>query len=185
MAAYSRRLAEELRLSAHSATIDDAFIEHLYKSSPLHDIGKVGLDDAILRKPGPLTPLELAAMRTHTTIGGDTLRAVIERHQGHTFLLMGMEIAYSHHERWDGQGYPRGLSGRNIPLSARVVAVADAYDAITSARPYKPAYEHDEAVRRILDEGGAHFDPEVVIAFERCHREFATIRRRLLDERDA
>lgn len=185
MAAYSRRLAEELSVGPYAAIVDGAFIEHLFKSSPLHDIGKVGLDDAILRKPGALTPLELAAMRTHTTIGGNTLRRVIERHQGHTFLLMGMEIAYSHHERWDGAGYPAGLAGRQIPLAARIVALADAYDAITSARPYKPAYTHDQAVDRICSSRGSHFDPEVVVAFERCQGEFAAIRRRLHDERKA
>lgn len=184
MAGYSRRLAEELQRGSHATTVDDAFIEHLFKSSPLHDIGKVGLNDAILRKPGPLTPLEMAAMRTHTTIGGDTLRGVIERHQGHTFLLMGMEIAYSHHERWDGKGYPGGLAGRQIPLSARIVAIADAYDAITSARPYKPAYDHEEAVRRIHRDSAAHFDPQLVVAFERCQEDFAAIRRRLLDEKE-
>ena len=184
MAAYSRRLAEELRAGPYAASIGDAFIEHLFKSSPLHDIGKVGIDDAILRKPGPLTPLEVAAMQTHTTIGGDTLRRVIERHQGHTFLLMGMEIAYSHHERWDGKGYPAGQAGRNIPLAARIVALADAYDAITSARPYKRAFDHQEAVRRIRQDGGAHFDPEVVVAFERCKDDFAAIRRRLMDDKE-
>ena len=184
MAAYSRRLAEQLRGGPYAAAVDDAFIEHLFKSSPLHDIGKVGLDDAILRKPGALTPLELAAMRAHTTIGGDTLRQVIERHQGHTFLLMGMEIAYSHHERWDGQGYPAGLAGRQIPLAARIVAVADAYDALTSARPYKPALDHEEAVRRIRQDSGSHFDPELVVAFDRCQQEFAAIRRRLLDDKE-
>jgi putative two-component system response regulator len=183
MAAYSRRLAEELRGGRHSATVDDAFIEHLFRSSPLHDIGKVGIADSILRKPGALTPLEVAAMRTHTTIGGDTLRRVIESHQGHTFLLMGMEIAYSHHERWDGQGYPGGLAGRRIPLAARIVALADTYDALTSARPYKPAYDHDEAVRRIRADSGSHFDPDLVVAFERCEGDFAAIHRELHDEK--
>ena len=182
MAAYSRCLAEELRQGPYSSQISAAFIEHLFKSSPLHDIGKVGLDDAILRKPGPLTPLELEAMRAHTTIGGDTLRRVIERDQGHTFLLMGMEIAYSHHERWDGGGYPAGLGGDDIPLAARIVSLADAYDAITSPRPYKPALEHAEAVRRIVSDRAGHFDPVLVDAFERCQGEFALIHGRLLDD---
>ena len=182
MAAYSRRLAEELRRGGHAPTVDEAFIDHLFKSSPLHDIGKVGINDAILRKPGPLTARETAVMRTHTTIGGDTLRHVIERHQGHSFLLMGMEIAYNHHERWDGGGYPAGLAGRRIPLAARIVAVADAYDAITSARPYKPAFDHEEAQRRIRADRGSHFDPELVAAFENCQDEFASIHRRLLGE---
>ncbi len=185
IAAYSRRLAEELRQGgAHTATIDDDFVEQLFRSSPLHDIGKVAIDDAILRKPGQLGVLELAAMRSHTTIGGDTLRRVIERHQGHTFLLMGMEIAYSHHERWDGRGYPGGLAGQKIPLAARIVAVADAYDAITSARPYKPALDHPAAVGRIRADSGSHFDPDLVVAFERCQPDFAAIRRRLLDEKE-
>ena len=181
MAAYSRCLAEELQRSPAGATVDDAFIEHLAKSSQLHDIGKVAVADSILHKPGPLTGPEQVLMRSHTMIGGDTLRRVIERHQGHTFLLMAMEIAYNHHERWDGDGYPAGLAGKDIPLAARIVALADAYDALTSARPYKPALAHEEAVRRILADRGGHFDPDLVDAFERCQGEFAEIGRRLLD----
>jgi putative two-component system response regulator len=182
MAAYSRRLAEELVQGGPYATdIGTAFVEHLYKSSPLHDIGKVGIPDAILLKAGPLDDDERIVMRRHPEIGGDTLRSVVEQFRGNTFLTMGMEIAYSHHERWDGRGYPYGLAGEDIPLPARIVAVADAYDAITSRRPYKGACGHDEAVRRITADRAAHFDPVLVDAFLACHREFEGIRGRLTD----
>jgi putative two-component system response regulator len=181
MAAYSRHLAAELaRSSPYQKQIDEEFVEDLFKSSPLHDIGKVGIPDAILCKPGPLNEAELAVMRTHPQIGGDTLRQVIELYRGRTFLTMGMEIAYYHHERWDGRGYPWGVAGESIPLAARIVSLADAYDAITSERPYKPAYDHQEAYRRIVAERGRQFDPIVVDAFLVCHRDFITIRAELL-----
>lgn len=181
MAAYSRRLAEELTEGPYSARIGTAFVEHLYKSSPLHDIGKVGIPDSILLKEGPLNEEERVVMRRHPVIGGDTLRSVVEQFRGNTFLTMGMEIAYSHHERWDGGGYPHGLSGDDIPLAARIVAVGDAYDAITSRRPYKGPCDHEEAVRRIIADRGAHFDPVLVDAFLACARDFEAIRGRLTD----
>jgi putative two-component system response regulator len=180
MAEYSRRLAEEAAREP-ALGITEEFVDQLYKSSPLHDIGKVGIPDAILLKPGPLAPHEMAVMRTHPQIGGDTLRKVIERYQGHSFLRMGMEIAYSHHERWDGSGYPYRLAGTQIPLAARIVALADTYDTITSRRPYKVAFDHEEALRRIARDRGAHFDPMLVDVFFRCHRDFAEIRERLTD----
>jgi putative two-component system response regulator len=182
MAEYSRRLAQAASSEPSLGKITSEFVEHLYKSSPLHDIGKVGIPDAILLKPGPLADHEMAVMRRHPEIGGDTLRDVIERYDGHRFLRMGMEIAYSHHEHWDGSGYPRGLAGPHIPLAARIVALADAYDTITSRRPYKTAFDHEEAVRRILRDRGTHFDPVLVDVFVRCHREFAEIRGRLADQ---
>lgn len=178
MAAFSRRLAEELAAGIYADRVGSGFVEHLYKSSPLHDIGKVGIPDAILLKPGPLTEEERVVMRRHPEIGGDTLRSVVEQFRGNTFLTMGMEIAYSHHERWDGRGYPFGLAGDSIPLPARIVAVADAYDAITSRRPYKGACDHGEAVRRIAADRGAHFDPVLVDAFLACHQDFEMIRGR-------
>jgi cyclic di-GMP phosphodiesterase len=181
MAEYSRRLAEAAARESVLGWATPELVDQLYKSSPLHDIGKVGIPDAILRKPGPLAPDEMAIMRTHTEIGGDTLRSVIERYTGHSFLKMGMEIAYHHHEHWDGSGYPRGLSGAQIPLAARIVALADAYDTITSRRPYKAAFDHEEAVRRIARDRGTHFDPVLVDVFLRCHRDFAEIRERLTD----
>ena len=179
MPEYSRILAEALRGQPGADEVDDEFVEWLHKSSPLHDIGKVGIPDAILRKEGPLTDQERAIMRTHTTIGGDTLRAVLEKFSGQSFLNMAMEICYSHHERWDGHGYPSGIAGEDIPLSARIVAIADAYDAITSVRPYKPAYDHEEAVRRIVVDKGKHFDPRLVDAFVGAQDRFATVKDQL------
>ncbi|MEM1204748.1 MAG: HD domain-containing phosphohydrolase [Acidobacteriota bacterium] len=182
MQEYSRILADAMRGGPYSDQVDDEFVEWVFKSSPLHDIGKVGIPDAILRKPGPLTPDELTVMRTHTTIGGDTLRSVLERFSGPTFLSMAMDIAYSHHERWDGRGYPQGLLEHDIPLAARVVSVADAYDAITSRRPYKEPFSHEEAVRRISVDRDLHFDPVIVDVFLSCHEQFEAVRRRLMDQ---
>lgn len=180
MAEYSRRLAEEVARAGHYGDLlDDDFIHQLHRSAPLHDIGKVGIPDSILLKPAALTKAEFLVMQQHSTIGGDTLRSVIETHKGHTFLMMAMEICYSHHERWDGQGYPSGLSESQIPIAARIVTLADAYDAITSERPYKEAYDHEEAVRRIVVDRGLHFDPVLVDAFLECHQDFQTIKDRI------
>ena len=181
MQEYSRLLANNMRNGPYADQVDDEFVEWVFKSSPLHDIGKVGIPDAILRKPGPLTPEELETMRAHTTIGGDTLRSVLERFRGQSFLSMAMEIAYSHHERWDGGGYPAGLSEQEIPLAARIVAVADAYDAITSPRPYKGAISHEEAVRRIRVDRGEHFDPVLVDTFLACADRFDRVRQKMMD----
>ena len=178
IAEYSLILAEGLSDGPYGDRVDDEFIEWVHKSSPLHDIGKVGIPDAILRKPGPLTDEELTIMRTHTTIGGDTLRSVLEQYRGQTFLTMAMEIAYSHHERWDGKGYPLGLSATDIPLAARIVTLGDAYDAITSRRPYKEPYSHEEAVRRIVVDRALHFDPVLVDIFvDYCQGQFEAIQR--------
>lgn len=182
IAEYSRKLAETLQEGPYAERIDGEFIEWVFKSSPLHDIGKVGIPDQILRKPGPLTDDEREQMRRHSTIGGDTLRSVLEKFSGPSFLTMAMEIAYHHHERWDGMGYPKGLAGDEIPLAARIVALVDAYDAITSVRPYKRAEEHDEAVRRVRIDRGLHFDPVLVDAFLAVEGEFDTIRRRIKDQ---
>ena len=182
MQEYSRILAEALRDSPYSEHIDDDFTEWVFKSSPLHDIGKVGIPDHILRKKGPLTNEEFAVMRTHSTIGGDTLKTVLERFQGSTFLHMAMDIAYHHHERWDGNGYPAGLAADEIPLAARIVAIADAYDAITSRRPYKEPIDHSEAVRRITVDRGKHFDPVLVDIFMTCQDRFAEVQSRMVDQ---
>jgi response regulator RpfG family c-di-GMP phosphodiesterase len=173
---FSRRLAEAIA-DGPFGPLGEEFVEELFRSSPLHDIGKVAIPDAILTKPGALDARERGIMERHTTIGGDTLRGVIARSPGQSFLAMGMEIAYAHHERWDGRGYPRRLAGEQIPLAARIVALVDAYDAITALRPYKDAIAHDEAVRRILADAGTHFDPRLTDAFRRNHADLDRLRR--------
>lgn len=178
---YSRILAENLREGSYSAQVTNEFVERVFKASQLHDIGKVGIPDRVLLKKGPLTEAEWKIMRSHTTIGGDTLRSVLGTTGGPTELSMAMDIAYHHHERWDGAGYPHGLAGDKIPLPARIVTVADAYDAITSRRPYKQAFGHQEAVRRILVDKGTHFDPVLVDGFVRCTDRFEAVQQRLKD----
>jgi hypothetical protein len=164
-----RIIAEELRRTPPlDSYITDEYVEDLVLSSVLHDIGKVGLSDSILLKPGQLTEDEFETVKVHTTVGGDALDVIEKRMEGRSFFTLGKQIAYFHHERWDGKGYPRGLSGEAIPLSARIVAVADTYDAITSDRIYRAAVDHDEAMRRILQDRGAQFDPCVVDAFVAC-----------------
>ncbi|MCG6963957.1 MAG: HD domain-containing protein [Acidobacteria bacterium] len=169
IAAYSRRLAEAMDGGAYG-DLGAEFIEQIARSSPLHDIGKVGVPDLILRKPGPLTVEERKVMEEHTNIGGNTLRATLDRFESQGYLEMAMDISYSHHERWDGTGYPLRLAGEAIPLAARIVALVDVYDALTSERPYKRALPHEQAIQEIVAERGTHFDPAVVEAFlEVCH----------------
>ncbi len=170
MAHYARIIAEELSKHPDFAeTVNESFIRGIFNFSPLHDIGKVGIPDGILLKPGPLTSEEFAEMRRHAVIGGDILAQAEEelRKKNRTFFTMAIEIARHHHEKYDGSGYPNGLSGDAIPLSARIVTVADVFDALTSSRPYKRAFSLAES-RRIIEEGrGKHFDPRVVDAFFR------------------
>jgi len=146
--------------------LDGQRIDDIAKSAPLHDIGKVAIPDGILLKPGRLTPDEMTVMKTHAMQGWEMLRRAAERmgHQGSQFLRYGMEIARHHHERWDGAGYPDGLAGTAIPLSARLMAVADVYDALISRRPYKEPMDHGTAVDHIVAGSGGHFDPDVVQA---------------------
>jgi putative two-component system response regulator len=166
--AYVRELALQLRQHPlHGPLLDERRIELLTDSAPLHDIGKVGIPDHILLKPGPLTPDEWVVMRTHTTHGARAI-ALAERDVDGAvdYFTVAREIALSHHERWDGGGYPQGLAGAAIPLSARIMAVADVFDALICARVYKRAMPPEQARRIILDDAGSHFDPEVVQAFD-------------------
>ena len=170
--AICRRLAQEMRdLERYRDYIDDEFIENITYSCALHDLGKVAIPDAILLKESRLTEHEYEIIKKHASIGGDTLKAIDEMLGDESFVRMGCQIAYSHHERYDGTGYPKGLKGVEIPLAARIVAVADVYDALTTDRCYKSARAHDEAVRFIMRERSLQFDPDVVEAFLRSHEE--------------
>ena len=183
MRMYCRILAEDLsKTEKYSAIINDGYIDCIYTASPLHDIGKVGVPDNILSKPGKLDREEFETMKTHTTIGGDTLRAVDEKHPGNDFIRMGIEIADNHHEKWDGTGYPAGKKGEEIPLCARILALADVYDALTSVRCYKEAFSHDKSKGIIIDGKALHFDPDIVDAFIRCEEQFIEVRKRYQDE---
>ena len=155
---------------------DDNYIENVCAASPLHDIGKVGIPDSILLKPGKYTEEEFNAMKAHTCIGAETLREVDRLHPGNDFVHIGIEIAESHHERWDGTGYPHGLVGENIPLVGRILALSDVYDALTSKRCYKEAYSHARSFKIIVDGRGKHFDPDVVDSFVKAEKDFVSIR---------
>jgi putative two-component system response regulator len=149
----------------YKTTVGSAWISNIFHASPLHDIGKVAIPDRILLKPGPLTPEEFAVMKTHAALGSQTLKTVHESYPDNDFIEMGIKIARSHHEWWDGTGYPDGLAGDAIPLCARILAVADCYDALRSRRSYKPAIPHDETCALILRDSGKHFDPAVTAVF--------------------
>jgi putative two-component system response regulator len=174
--ALSRALAEEMRRQGlHPQQLTPGFIDDLEQAAALHDIGKVGTPDAVLLKPGVLTAEEFEEMKQHCILGARTLDAVLERHPENQFLRMGADVARSHHERWDGTGYPDGLAGAAIPLVARIVALADYYDALTSTRVYRPALPHPDISGRIRRASGTHFDPAVVAAFEAAAEAFRRI----------
>jgi len=180
---YVRALAKSLqRHPKFGALLDDKTIEILFKSAPLHDIGKVGIPDAILLKPGKLTAAEFEVMKTHTTLGRDAIAAAEKQIDAPvTFLRVARDIAYSHQEKWDGTGYPEGVAGEAIPVAARLMAVADCYDALISPRVYKAAYSHEKSVGIIQARRGRHFDPEIVDAFLGIQDEFAAIAKRYPD----
>jgi putative two-component system response regulator len=180
---YVRALAQKLKSHPRfSAFLTERTINMLFKSAPLHDIGKVGIPDHILLKPGRFTPEEFEVMKAHTTLGRD---AIINAEQrlgiSVDFLTYAKEIAYSHQEKWDGSGYPEALAGDAIPISARIMAVADVYDALISRRPYKNPFPHDKAVQMIIDGRGTHFDPDMVDAFVELQDEFFAISQRYAD----
>lgn len=166
IADVSTAVAVELRARGlYGDVVDDEFIELIGLASVLHDVGKVGIPDNILMKPGRLDDAEMTVMRTHAAKGGEILRLAADMVGGRNYLSMGAEIADGHHEKFDGSGYPAGLAGRTIPLSARIVAVADVFDALIHPRPYKQAWPLETALNYIRDETGRHFDPDVAAAF--------------------
>jgi len=175
-----------LQMSGHpgfSAYLDHGTVDLLYKSAPLHDIGKVGIPDSILLKPGKLTAEEFEVMKTHTTLGRDSIMAAERLLPTQTsFLALAREIAWSHHEKWDGSGYPRGLSGTSIPISGRLMAVVDVYDALMSKRVYKKAMSHDASVEVIRGGAGTHFDPDIVAGFLLVSERLKDIARNFADE---
>ena len=189
--AYVEALARRLmHLPGWASELADDGLARIVKAAPMHDIGKIGIPDRILLKPGRLTPEEFEIMKTHAAIGGDTLAHAMQRaialhpQQGETpepvrFLQVACTIAYDHHERWDGGGYPRGLAARAIPRPARLMALADVYDALTTPRIYKPAWSRHDTAQHIAAQSGAHFDPDVVAAFTAGREEFEAIASRL------
>ncbi|MFA7242774.1 MAG: HD domain-containing phosphohydrolase [Sulfuricellaceae bacterium] len=176
MREYCKLLAVTLsKTSRYAQLIDSDYVENLYIASPLHDIGKVGIPDPILLKPGRLSAEEFDIMKTHAARGAETLRAVNQKNNNNSFVRIGIEIAESHHEKWDGTGYPHGLAGNAIPLSGRILALADVYDALRSKRCYKESFSHEKSRSIILEGNGKHFDPDVVACFLEVETEFATI----------
>jgi putative two-component system response regulator len=177
---YCRVLAQHLgSVEKYRREITPEYARLIYLTSPLHDIGKVGIPDSVLLKPGRLSDREFEIMKTHTSIGAQTLDAALREFPGVKFLEMGRDIAAYHHERMDGQGYPHGLRDNDIPLCARIVALADVYDALTSKRVYKAAFTHDIARDLIVRESGTHFDPDLVDAFLQTEEKFISIHNRL------
>ena len=180
---FARLLAQYLSTTErYSDVIDTNFVRLIFQTTPLHDIGKVAIPDSVLLKPGKLTGAEMDVMRTHAGIGAQTLDASLQRFPNVQFLQMARDIAMSHHERWDGTGYPNRLAGRDIPLAARIVALADVYDALTSRRIYREALSHAQAKTLILAERGTQFDPDVVDGFLRTEPHFIAIKERFKDD---
>ena len=181
---YVRLLARALRHDpAYSSDLSDEIIDLLHKSAPLHDIGKVGVPDRILLKPDRLSTDEFEEMKKHATIGSNVIAAIQQRLGDRAFLRIAHEITFTHHEKWDGSGYPRGLKGEQIPLSGRLMAIADMYDALTSGRVYKKILSHEEAVQVMTDLAAASFDPRIFAIFLEIREDFHAVARKLADPR--
>lgn len=173
---YCKSLAQALsKKHAFRELIDADFIYTIMHAAALHDIGKVGIPDHILLKPGKLTSEEFAVMKTHTTIGAKTIENIVKEYPENSLLTMAIDIVHAHHENWDGTGYPDAIKGTKIPLCARIIAVADVYDALRSKRPYKVEFTHQAAYDLIMDDRGIKFDPDIVDAFMEIHTEFNAI----------
>ncbi|WP_298441320.1 two-component system response regulator [uncultured Ferrimonas sp.] len=170
------RMSHYSKLIASALGKSEEWAELIFQAAPMHDVGKIGVPDALLQKPGKLTPEEWQTMKRHPEFGAE----IIGEHQSQ-LLFTAREIALSHHERWDGSGYPHGLTGYNIPLSGRVVAIADVFDALTSNRPYKDAWSNEDAIAHVQQNAGSHFDPELVAAFTSVLPQILEIRRKYAD----
>jgi putative two-component system response regulator len=173
---YCKLLAEALcEQELYKGIVNRRFMDTLYATSPLHDIGKVGIPDYILKKADSLCPQEYELMKSHTILGESTLLQVMHKHKNNTYLQMAADIAGAHHEKWDGTGYPRGLKGESIPLAARILAIADVYDALRSERVYKKGYTHCYTLKLMKSESGKHFDPSLFSVFESIEDRFRAI----------
>ncbi len=182
MPEYCRLLAPELaRLPKYRSIITKTFEDNIYAASPLHDIGKVSIPDSVLLKSEPLSEGEWEVMKTHSRIGSEILRAIDHQYPGNALIRTGIDLAEYHHEKWDGSGYPHGLAGEQIPLVARILALADVYDTLTSARCYKENFSHEKSRAIIIGQAGTCFDPDVVQAFLNCEHEFERIRNQFHD----
>ncbi|MFO7941757.1 MAG: HD domain-containing protein [Bacillota bacterium] len=176
VAAYSRLIAEGLQKNTeYRDRITEHYVDTLEQASELHDIGKIGIPDSVLRKPGRLSDAEFELMKTHTTLGAKTLEKVGKRYPDNELVQMATSLALTHHEKWDGSGYPNGLHGQEIPLSGRIMALTDAYDAMRSERVYKKAFSHDYCVEAITENSGTHYDPDIVAIFLENEHEFNRI----------
>lgn len=171
--------AELSKTDKYKNILNAKYIRLLVKCVPLHDLGKVVIPDSILLKPGRLTPEEFQEMKKHTTAGKEILQDAESKLGENSFLKLAMEMAEAHHERWDGEGYPNGLKGKNIPLPGRIMAIADVYDALTSRRVYKPPFTHEEAVEIITQGRGTQFDPDLVDTFLKIKNEFRLLHEQL------
>jgi putative two-component system response regulator len=177
MRRYSHLLALHLsRQKEFQPQVDPEYVRMIYLTSPLHDIGKIAIPDSVLLKPGRLSDREFEIMKQHTVIGAQTLDAALRHHPGVKFLQMARDIALTHHEHFDGGGYPAALAGRDIPLCGRIVALADVYDALITKRVYKGAFSHDVARAIIVEGSGSHFDPDIVDAFLQNEEKFVAIK---------
>ena len=181
-ASYVALLATALhKKKRYSDYLSDEYIQHLTISAPLHDIGKVGVSDQILLKPGKLNDEEFEAMKKHCEYGANTLIAAENKLSFRSFLKIAIQLTSAHHEKWNGQGYPNGLEKNDIPLSARIMALADVYDALRSKRVYKKVFSHEKSRKIIIEESGQHFDPHIVTAFIEVEDEFERISGELTD----
>jgi putative two-component system response regulator len=183
MQQYTRVLAEEaMRLPAFAARIDDSFVRMLERCVLLHDIGKVAIPDHIMLKPGKLDAEERSIMESHTVVGANLLEAVARQHGANlAFLNMAIDVVRHHHERYDGKGYPDGLMGDAIPLPARIVTLADSYDAMRSKLVYKPGLSHASTCRLLLNPEQGQFDPALLLAFRQCEEAFKQIFEQTMD----
>lgn len=181
---YVRAIANHLKKNPkHAKYLTDDKIYSLYKSAPLHDLGKVSIPDHILLKPGKLTMEEFDIMKGHTTSGKEAIETIMYDLPDEQFLKHALEIAYCHHERWNGSGYPCGLKGEEIPLSARIMALADVYDALINKRVYKPAFTHEKAIEMIMEGRSTHFDPEIIDVLVEIQHQFTQISKDYSDEK--